>query len=69
MFIVAIAMALAADLQLQCGCFASAEAGDQMDSSLIVRDAIFLLVGAAVVALRPDRLTLDRFLERRRANA
>ena len=69
MFIVAIAMALAADLQLQCGCFASAEAGDQMDSSLLVRDAIFLVVGAAVVVLRPDRLTLDRFLERRRANA
>jgi uncharacterized membrane protein YphA (DoxX/SURF4 family) len=69
MFIVAIAMALAADLQLQCGCFASAEAGEQMDSSLIVRDSILLVVGAALVVLRPDRLTLDRFLERRRSNA
>jgi putative oxidoreductase len=69
MFIVAIGMALAADLQLQCGCFASAEASHEMDSSLIVRDSVLLAVGAALAFLRPDRLTLDRFLERRRANA
>lgn len=69
MFIVAIGMALAADLQLQCGCFASAEAGHEMDATLIVRDSVLLAVGAALVVLRPDRLTLDRFLERRRAHA
>jgi uncharacterized membrane protein YphA (DoxX/SURF4 family) len=69
MFIVAIALALSADLQLQCGCFAAADVGDQMDSSLIVRDAIFLVIGAAVVAIRPDRLTVDRWLEKRRQTA
>jgi len=69
MFIVAIALALAADLHLQCGCFSSAEAGDEMDASLIVRDAIFLVVGAAVTLMRPDRFTLDRLIERRRQNA
>lgn len=69
MFIVAISLALSADLHLQCGCFASAEAGSEMDSSLIVRDSIFLVLGAVLVYMRPDRLTLDRFLERRRQNA
>ena len=69
MFIAAIALALSADLQLQCGCFASAEAGDEMDASLLVRDAIFLGLGAILVYMRPDRLTLDRFIERRRKHA
>lgn len=69
MFIVAIAMALVADLHLQCGCFASSQAGEEMDATLIVRDAGMLLLGAALTVMRPDRLTLDRWLERRRQNA
>jgi uncharacterized membrane protein YphA (DoxX/SURF4 family) len=69
MFIAAIAMALAADLHLQCGCFSSSAAGDEMDASLIVRDAVFLVVGAVLTWMRPDRLTLDSWLERRRQNA
>ena len=69
MFIVAIAMALAATLQLQCGCFTSAAAGHEMSSSLIVRDAALLLAGALLVVARPDRFTLDSWLERRKAHA
>ena len=69
MFIVAIALALNADLQLQCGCFASAEAGHEMDSSLIVRDIGLLALGIFLTVLRPDRMTLDRFFERRRQHA
>ena len=69
MFIVAIAIALANELHLQCGCFASSAAGEEMDASLIVRDSILLVVGAALVYLRPDRLTLDRLLERRKQHA
>lgn len=69
MFIVAIAMALAADLQLQCGCFASADAGHEMSSSLIVRDAALLAAGALLVVRRPDRFTLDGWLARRKAHA
>jgi uncharacterized membrane protein YphA (DoxX/SURF4 family) len=69
MFIIAISLALAADLDLQCGCFASAEAGEEMDSSLIVRDTILFFFGAFLVYIRPDRLTLDRFLARRMQNA
>ena len=70
MFIVAISLALAADLHLQCGCFASAEAGDQMDAGLIIRDAILLVAGAFLVWARPDRLTVDHvFATRRRKYA
>jgi len=69
MFIVAISMALAADLHLQCGCFASSAAGEEMDAGLIVRDSGLLVLGAALVYLKPDRLTLDRWLERRRRHA
>jgi uncharacterized membrane protein YphA (DoxX/SURF4 family) len=69
MFIVAISMALAAKLQLQCGCFASSEAGHEMSSVLIVRDAALLLAGALLVWRRPDRFTLDSWLERRKAHA
>jgi uncharacterized membrane protein YphA (DoxX/SURF4 family) len=69
MFIAAIAMALAADLQLQCGCFSSADAGHEMSPDLLVRDALFFAAGALLVARRPDRFTLDRWLERRRDHA
>jgi uncharacterized membrane protein YphA (DoxX/SURF4 family) len=69
MFIAAIAMALAADLHLQCGCFSSAQAGEEMDAGLIVRDSGLLVLGAALTFMRPDRLTVDRWLERRRKHA
>jgi uncharacterized membrane protein YphA (DoxX/SURF4 family) len=69
MFIVAIAMALAADLQLQCGCFTSSAAGHEMSSGLLVRDAALMLAGALLVAMRPDRFTIDSWLERRKAHA
>lgn len=69
MFIVAIAMALAADLHLQCGCFSSADAGHEMSPDLIVRDAVLLVAGALLVARPPDRFTIERFLERRRSHA
>ena len=65
MFIVAIAMALSADLHLQCGCFASAEAGEAMDASLIVRDIGLFIAGAFLVYIQPDRLTLDHWIKRR----
>ncbi|MCP4606297.1 MAG: DoxX family membrane protein [Proteobacteria bacterium] len=69
MFITAIALALSADLHLQCGCFSSAEAGEEMSASLIVRDIGLFIAGALLVYFQPDRLTLDRWIEKRRQNA
>lgn len=66
MFIVAIAMALNADLQLQCGCFAAAGVGEQMDVELIIRDIGLLLVGLFLVFTSPDRFSIDAFLEGRK---
>ena len=69
MFIVAIALALRADLHLQCGCFASPGAGEEMTAGLIVRDALFIGVAALLMALGPDRLTLDHRFQRRKPHA
>ena len=69
MFIVAIALALKADLHLQCGCFASPGAGEEMTVGLIVRDALFIGVAAILMIVGPDRLTLDHRLQRRNPNA
>ncbi|MCU0660847.1 MAG: DoxX family membrane protein [Myxococcota bacterium] len=66
MFIVAIGMALHAKLHLQCGCFASEGAGEEMDASLIVRDVGLLLVCVFLLFAKPDRWTLDRFLGKER---
>jgi uncharacterized membrane protein YphA (DoxX/SURF4 family) len=66
MFIVAIAYALASDLNLQCGCFSSSEVGEQMDASLLVRDGILLLMGLYLTVARPDRLSVDHLLSQKR---
>jgi len=69
MFIIAIAMALSAELHLQCGCFASSDAGEEMTVALIIRDAGLLIAGAYLVWMRPDRLTVDRWLAKRHRHA
>jgi putative oxidoreductase len=66
MFIVAIGLALEAGLQLQCGCFSAPGMGEQLDHTLIIRDAGLLLVGLFLTLTQPDGLTLDHLLERRR---
>lgn len=66
MFIVAIAMALSADLHLQCGCFASQGAGEEMNMSLIVRDAVFILVAALLMLIGPGRFSLDTLIQKKR---
>lgn len=65
MFIAAIIMALSAELHLQCGCFASASASEEMDALLVYRDIGLLFAGAVLVYLEPDPLTLDSWLRRR----
>jgi uncharacterized membrane protein YphA (DoxX/SURF4 family) len=69
MFIAAIAIALNAGLQLHCGCFASAEAGHDIDANLIMRDSFFILMGAALVYLGPDRFSVEKWIIKRRQNA
>ena len=66
MFIIAIALALHADLHLQCGCFSAEGVGDQMDASLIARDLGLLFVGVFLVLLPPDRFTIDHLIERKK---
>ena len=69
MFIAAISMALATNLHLQCGCFSSSDAGEEMNASLIVRDAFLFAAGAILSWARPGRLSLDHAIEKRRRHA
>jgi putative oxidoreductase len=66
MFIVAIGITLYRGEEIMCGCFASGEAGHQIDTSLLVRDAGLLLVGVYLTWAGPRALALDLLLHRRR---
>lgn len=69
MFIVAISIALSENLHLQCGCFSSSDAGEQMNAGLLLRDIGLLAAGVFLVATEPGRLTVDRWIARRRSHA
>ncbi|HOX41974.1 MAG TPA: MauE/DoxX family redox-associated membrane protein [Myxococcota bacterium] len=66
MFMAALGQALAKDLQLSCGCFASAEAGDEISAGTMLRDALWLLGALYVLAAGGGRLSLDGLLARGR---
>lgn len=59
MFIAAILVALARDLHMSCGCFASAEAEDEISAATVLRDLAWT-AGALYVLLADDgRFGLD----------
>jgi putative oxidoreductase len=66
MFMAALGLALAKDLQLSCGCFASAEAGDEIGAETMLRDGLWLAGALYVLAAGGGRLSLDGLLARRR---
>lgn len=66
LFIAALAIALANDLQLSCGCFASAEAGDEINAGTLVRDLLWLSGALFVLLVDDGRLGLDGWFQRRK---
>jgi len=66
MFIVAISITLARGEDIACGCFASAEAGHQIDWTLAARDAGLVVVGVYLVAVGGRWLAVDRLLDGRK---
>ena len=66
MFIIAISIALYRGEEIMCGCFASGDAGHQIDKYLLFRDIGLMLVGAYIVWIGPQWGTLDRYLMKRR---
>ncbi len=66
MFIVAITITLYRGEEIMCGCFASAEAGHQIDMDLVFRDFGLLLAGLYIVWVGPRWPSIDRALARRR---
>jgi len=65
MFIIAIAVTLYRGEEIMCGCFASGDAGHQIDSSLIIRDAGLLLVGVYIVWVGPRLAAIDQLIAHR----
>ncbi len=65
MFIIAIIWALAHDLQMQCGCFASEEAEADMSILTVFRDVAWLAIGLFIWVLKPQvRWRLDALIDR-----
>jgi uncharacterized membrane protein YphA (DoxX/SURF4 family) len=69
MFIAALGIALSKDLQMSCGCFASAEAGNDINSATLMRDLLWLLGAGFVLVADDGRWGLDGWMRRRRARA
>ena len=69
LFIVALFIALSRDLQLSCGCFASAEAADEIGSDTVIRDFAMLAAGLYVLLFDDGRIGVDGWRRRRRTNA
>jgi len=67
MFLVALAIALGKGLDMSCGCFASAEAGESITPLTLVRDGSLLLITLYVLFLDKRPLGIDRLLEKRSA--
>jgi uncharacterized membrane protein YphA (DoxX/SURF4 family) len=66
MFLVALGVALHQGLQMSCGCFASAEAGDEISNMTLVRDGLWLAGALWVLSVDDGRFGLDGLLRRRR---
>jgi len=67
MFMVALGTALARDLHLSCGCFASSQAGEEITSGTMLRDSLWLC-GALFVLIADDgRWGVDGLIRRLRA--
>ncbi|PIE17518.1 MAG: DoxX family protein [Proteobacteria bacterium] len=68
-FIIALSAALAKDLQLSCGCFASAAAGeeDAISGMTLLRDSVWLAMSIYVLVFDHRPIGMERLLTGRRA--
>jgi putative oxidoreductase len=69
MFTAAIAIALARDLHMSCGCFASAEAEDDISALTILRDLLWTSGAVYVLAVDDGRFGVDGLVRRLRRAA
>jgi putative oxidoreductase len=69
MFTAAIAIALARDLHMSCGCFASAEAEDDISALTILRDLLWTAGAVYVLAVDDGRFGVDGLVRRLRRAA
>ena len=69
MFMLAIWISLSRELPISCGCFASAEASEDISSGTLVRDALWLAGAVYVLIIDDGRFGVDGLLARRKAVA
>ena len=65
MFMVAISYALYFDLRLSCGCFASADAAEEMSADTLWRDALWLLISVYLVLIPSGKIGIDGLIQRK----
>ncbi len=68
MFIVALSIALAKGLDINCGCFASSDAADEIGYRTLFRDFSWLVLSIFLLFFDNGRIGLDGFLQRRLQN-
>ena len=68
MFMIALSYALAHDLSISCGCFASnaAASSDPISGLTMLRDSAWLILAIYVVIFDRKPLGVDRWLKRRK---
>ncbi len=64
LFIGALGLALARDLHMSCGCFASAEAGNEINAGTMVRDLLWLAGAIFVMIVDDGRWGVEGFFHR-----
>jgi uncharacterized membrane protein YphA (DoxX/SURF4 family) len=67
MFMIALGWALHLELDMSCGCFASAAEADPISGMTLLRDAGWLLLALYILFLDRRPIGVDRLLARRRA--
>jgi len=64
MFISVIAYALSQELAVDCGCFASQEAGEEMTAGTLARDAVWLAIAAHLFFFEDGKWGIDGLVRR-----
>lgn len=69
MFTTALIIALAKGLDIDCGCFASADAAEEIGYATLVRDLIWLFIAIFLLLCDTGRFAVDGLLRRELKNA
>lgn len=64
LFVIAVSIALAKGLDINCGCFASTDAADEIGQGTLYRDFVWLVMAIFILMFDRGRLAVDGFMRR-----